>query len=108
METYLFIINDWSSIFIIESPLYTVFVVLLIYLLYRNNKMERKYDIMVDNKDVEIKELNDSIRDNYKDNMIILNEVNRTLDLFINNQKNANDSLVKEIVELKKHLNDKK
>ena len=55
-------------------------------------------------RDKEIIKLNDYIRESDKENVIVLTEVNNTLDRVLENQKNTNEVVIKEISSLKEFL----
>jgi hypothetical protein len=69
-----------------QGPLAALFLLVCIYLGWRLNKKEK-----------EIKQLNDYIRANDKENLETLNKLSTTLDKIIDTQKNSDSNVVKEI-----------
>lgn len=71
------------------SPLVASLVLFIYYLYRRNQDLEKS----ITTKDSEIKELNLYIRQNDKDNQIILSQVTNTLDKVLDEQKHSVDEI---------------
>lgn len=76
------------------SPLIAILIAIIIYLVWKMEKREK-----------EIVSLNEYIRDNDKENLQILSNLNNTLDKVIEKQKESNDSVIKQIENLKDYIN---
>ena len=76
-----------------EGPLVSLFILICLYLVWQIKK-----------KDENIVTLNEYIRESDKENAEILSEVNNTLDRVLENQRNTNEVVIKEISSLKEFL----
>lgn len=76
-----------------QGPFAALFLLITLYLGWRLYKKEQ-----------EVTELNNYIRENDKENLKTLNDVNNTLDKVLENQKNSNDSVGKEIQNTKEYI----
>lgn len=76
-----------------EGPLVSLFILICLYLAWQIKK-----------KDENIVTLNEYIRESDKENAEILSEVNNTLDRVLENQRNTNEVVIKEISSLKEFL----
>ena len=85
----------------IDVPLVTLFLLIIIYMVWDNNKKDAAYKKEIEKKDNTITKLNDYIRESDKENMKVLNEVNNTLDKVLENQEESNVNVIKEINNLK-------
>lgn len=75
------------------SPLIGLLVVVVIYLIWKLEKKEK-----------EVVVLNEYIRHNDRDNLLVLTNVNNTLDKVIENQKSGNSSMSQDIDRLKEYI----
>lgn len=75
------------------SPLIAILVAIIAYLIWKIEKREK-----------EIISLNGYIRDNDRENLQILSNLNNTLDKVIEKQKHSNESVIKEIDGLKEYI----
>lgn len=71
------------------SPLVASLIVFIYYLYKKNETLDKS----IEKKDAEIKELNLYIRQNDKDNQIILSQVTSTLDKVLDEQKHNVDDI---------------
>jgi hypothetical protein len=76
-----------------QGPLFALFVAITIYLVWKLDKKEK-----------EIKELHEYIRENEKENLKILNDVNNTLDQVTRKQNDTNEIVAKEVQHLKEFI----
>lgn len=79
------------------SPIIGLLLIAIGYLVWNLKKKEDK----ITQKEKELKELNDYIRNNETENLRILERVNNTLDKVCENQKVGDNSVIKEIDNLK-------
>ena len=80
-----------------EGPLVCLFLLITMYLVYQNHRKDK----LLEKKDDEIKELTREVVDYGKEQEIILHEVSSTLDKVIDNQKNMNDTVIRELTSLR-------
>lgn len=80
-----------------EGPLVCLFLLITMYLVYQNHRKDK----LLEKKDDEIKELTREVVDYGKEQEIVLHEVSSTLDKVIDNQKNMNDTVVRELTSLR-------
>lgn len=80
-----------------EGPLVCLFLLITMYLVYQNHRKDK----LLEKKDDEIKELTREVVDYGKEQEIVLHEVSSTLDKVIDNQKNMNDTVIRELTSLR-------
>jgi septal ring factor EnvC (AmiA/AmiB activator) len=90
-----------------QGAIATIFIVICYYLVNqlkgKDKQLEAK-DKQLDGKDEQVAELNEYIRESEKETVQVLNAVNNTLDKVLENQKNSNNMVIKEIENLKEYI----
>lgn len=76
-----------------QGPIVTIAILVCLYFYKQLGKKEK-----------EIETLNGYVRESDKENLQILNEVNNTLDKVLENQKQSNQMVIKEIENLKEYI----